>query len=80
MPDQPQELRPGYGFAITSLTLGILCALFLGFVFSILGIVFGVLSLKTQGRDIGIAGLVLCIVMTVVRVVQTLAIHGIIRM
>ena len=70
------ELQPGYGYAITSLTLGILCALILGFVFSILGIVFGILSLKTQGRDIGIAGLVLCIIMTVVRVVQTLLIHG----
>jgi len=78
MQHQSQELRPGYGFAITSLTLGILCALILGFVFSILGIVFGILSLKTQGRDLGIAGLVLCIIMTVIRVFQTLVIHGII--
>ena len=72
------ELRPGYGFAITSLTLGILCALFLGFVFSIAGIVFGILSLKTQGRNVGIVGLVLCIIMTIVRVLQTLSIHGLI--
>jgi len=78
MSHQTQELRPGYGFAITSLTLGIFCALILGFAFSILGIVFGILSLKTQGRNIGIAGLVLCIVMTIVRIIQTLAIHGLI--
>ena len=78
MSHQSSELRSGYGFAITSLTLGILCALFLGFVFSILGIVFGILSLKTQGRDIGIAGLVLCVIMTILRVLQTLNIHGLI--
>jgi len=78
MSHQSSELRPGYGFAITSLTLGILCALFLGFAFSILGIVFGILSLKTQGRNVGIAGLVLCIIMTIVRVLQTLSIHGLI--
>jgi len=78
MTHQSSELQPGYGLAITSLTLGILCALFLGFIFSILGIVFGILSLKTQGRDIGIAGLVLCIIMTIVRVLQTLSIHGLI--
>ena len=72
---QSPELRPGYGFAITSLTLGILSLLILGFVFSIIGIVFGVLSLKTQGCSVGIVGLVICIIMTIIRVGQTLLIH-----
>jgi len=77
---QTTELRPGYGFAVTSLTLGILCLLILGWGFSIPGIAFGVLSLKTQGRDIGIAGLVLCIIATIYRVIQTLVIYNIIPM
>jgi hypothetical protein len=75
---QPSQLQPGYAYAITSLSLAVLCALFLGFLFSIAGIVFGVLSLKTEGRGIGIAGIILCSIMTVIRVVQTLHIHGII--
>ena len=75
---QSLELKPGYGFAITSLTLGILCLIILGFLFSMVGIVFGILSLKTQGRDLGIAGLVTCIIATIYRVIQTLVIHGLI--
>jgi len=75
---QSPELKPGYGFAITSLTLGILCLIILGFLFSMVGIVFGILSLKTQGRDLGIAGLVTCIIATIYRVIQTLVIHGLI--
>jgi len=42
------------------------------FVFSIIGIVFGILSLKTHGYQIGIAGLVICIIATILRVTQTL--------
>ena len=71
-PHQSPELSPGNGFAITSLTLGVLCLLFLGWVFSTIGIVFGILSLKTEGRPIGIAGLVICIIATIYRVAQTL--------
>jgi len=78
MTSESTELKPGYGFAITSLSIGILCLIILGFLFSIVGIVFGVLSLKTQGRDLGIAGLVTCIIATIYRVIQTLMIHGLI--
>ena len=71
--NQPVELRPGYGFAITSLTLGLLCVgTFLGLILGIIGIVFGILSLKTQGRKVGIVGLVLCIIMTIFHVLDTL--------
>ena len=75
---QSQEFKPGYGLAVTSLTIGILCLLILGFLFSIVGIVCGVLSLKTEGRDVGIAGLVACIIATIYRVIQTIIIHGMI--
>ena len=71
--NQSAELRPGYGFAITSLTLGLLCVgTFLGLVLGIIGIVFGILSLKTQGRKVGIVGLVLCMSMTIFHVLDTL--------
>ena len=77
-PQQTRELKPGYGLAVTSLTIGILCLLMLGFLFSIVGIVCGVLSLKTEGRNVGIAGLVACIIATIYRVIQTIMIHGLI--
>ena len=71
--NQPTELRPGYGFTITSLTCGVLGgAGTLGLVLCLIGIVFGILSLKTQGRKIGIAGLVLCIITTIFHVLVTL--------
>ena len=70
--NQPTELRPGYGFAIISLILGVLGDVgTLGLVLGIIGIVFGILSLKTQGRKVGIVGLVLCIITIISHVVVT---------
>jgi hypothetical protein len=68
--------QPGNGYGITSMVLGILCAVILGWLFAIIGIVFGILSLNTEGRNYGIAGLVLCSIMFPIRVVQWLIIQS----
>ena len=70
--------KPGNGFGITSMVLGILCIVFLGWVVSLVGIVFGILSLNTEGRNFGIAGIILCAIAFPFRVWQTLAINGLI--
>ena len=52
------------GLAVASLVMGILgmCFMFGGFIFDILGIIFGALSLKSQKQGFAKAGLILSIV------------------
>lgn len=75
MPNDNGTLQSGSGWGIASLVLGILCMIVLGWVFSLIGIVFGVLSLNTEGRNLGIAGLILCIIATIHRFSQYWMIH-----
>lgn len=75
MSDDNKPLQPGSGWGIASLVLGILCMVALGWAFSLVGIVFGVLSLNTEGRNLGIAGLILCIIATIYRFAQYWMIH-----
>lgn len=69
---------PRKGMGLASLILGVcalvtspasICCLPIGFVCGLLGITFGSLSFKTEGRGMGIAGLVLSSVGVLVSVV-----------
>ncbi len=67
------------GYGITALVLGIVGATlgwwiipFLGFIASILAIVFGALGLKSQTRGMAMAGLILGIVSVVLSIIGVL--------
>jgi hypothetical protein len=68
-PAAPSDLKPGQGFAITSLVLGIcsvifgvalwfVCCPFVQTLPGVLSIFFGYMGLKTEGRGMAIAGMI----------------------
>lgn len=75
-PVQQPPAKDQKGLAIASLVLGILalltsCLWFCGGPFSIVGIVLGVLGLKSSGRGMAIAGIVLSAVGLLILIVLT---------
>ncbi|HBT77360.1 MAG TPA: hypothetical protein DEB39_10670 [Planctomycetaceae bacterium] len=57
--NQTVERTPGAGMGITSLVLGILSWLLCGPFTAVPGVICGYLALKTEGRGLGIAGIII---------------------
>lgn len=75
--DNQKESAVGEGFAIASLVIGIgqmlcFCIPYLNLIPAIIGLVLGVLGLKSNKRGLAIAGVVLCCVFLLLSLVYTI--------